>query len=74
LRQLGYKAGWYGAKIWTADRWFPSSRLCGQCGAVNAGLTLSDRTWVCPCGAVHDRDQNAASNLLAAMALEHAGT
>jgi putative transposase len=74
LRQLGYKADWYGSKIWTADRWFPSSRLCGQCGAVNAGLTLSDRTWVCPCGTVHDRDRNAAGNLLAAMTLEHAST
>jgi putative transposase len=67
LRQLDYKAGWYGSKIWTAGRWFPSSRLCGQCGAVNAGLTLSDRAWTCLCGAGHDRDVNAARNLLAAM-------
>ena len=46
---------------------FPSSKTCRDCGAVNAGLTLSDRTWACLCGAEHDRDHNAARNLLAAM-------
>lgn len=67
VRQLGYKADWYGSKVWAADRWFPSSKTCGACGAVNAGLTLSDRTWACLCGAEHDRDRNAARNLLTAM-------
>jgi putative transposase len=67
LRQLTYKAGWYGSKIWAADRWYPSSKTCSACGAVNAGLTLADRAWVCACGAAHDRDVNAAANLLAAM-------
>ncbi|WP_406046042.1 transposase [Micromonospora sp. NBC_00898] len=67
VRQLEYKTNWYGSKIWAADRWYPSSKTCGQCGAINAGLTLSDRVWTCQCGAVHDRDHNAARNLLAAM-------
>lgn len=67
LRQLAYKADWYSAKVWAADLWFPSSRTCSACGAVNAGLTLDDRTWECACGARHDRDRNAARNLLAAM-------
>ncbi|MFI7073534.1 RNA-guided endonuclease InsQ/TnpB family protein [Micromonospora sediminicola] len=67
VRQLTYKADWYGSKVWAAGRWFPSSKTCGDCGVINAGLTLSDRSWACPCGAVHDRDHNAARNLLAAM-------
>ncbi|MEV0053391.1 RNA-guided endonuclease TnpB family protein [Saccharopolyspora shandongensis] len=67
-RQLDYKADWYGCRIWKADRWFPSSKMCGDCGRVNQGLVLADRTWVCPdCGVLHDRDDNAAGNLLAAM-------
>ncbi|TDD87804.1 transposase [Actinomadura darangshiensis] len=66
-RQLGYKADWYGAQVWAADRWFPSSRLCGNCGTVNAALTLADRAWQCGCGTIHDRDTNAARNLLTAM-------
>jgi len=67
VRQLEYKAGWYGSKVWAADRWFPSSKTCSACGAINQGLTLSDRTWVCLCGVEHDRDHNAARNLLTAM-------
>ncbi|MFA1548772.1 RNA-guided endonuclease InsQ/TnpB family protein [Actinomadura chokoriensis] len=66
-RQLAYKADWYGAQVWAADRWFPSSRLCGDCGTINTALTLADRTWQCACGTVHDRDVNAAHNLLAAL-------
>lgn len=64
LHQLAYKTTWYGSRLVVADRWFPSSRLCATCGAVNASLTLSDRTWTCPCGATHDRDVAAARNLL----------
>ena len=45
------------------DRWFPSSKLCGDCGSINANLTLSDREWTCECGAIHDRDLNAARNI-----------
>jgi putative transposase len=67
VRQLEYKTGWYGSKLWVADRWYPSSKTCSECGAVNAGLTLADRSWVCACGVTHDRDHNAARNLLAAM-------
>ncbi|MEV2220530.1 RNA-guided endonuclease TnpB family protein [Nocardia vinacea] len=70
VRQLGYKADWYGARLWKADRWFPSSKTCGapDCCRIHRGLVLADRTWVCPgCGVVHDRDRNAASNLLTAM-------
>ncbi|PWU43530.1 transposase [Micromonospora globispora] len=67
IRQLEYKAGWYGSKVWAADRWYPSSKMCGDCGVVNAELTLSDRVWTCQCGTLHNRDRNAARNLLAAM-------
>jgi putative transposase len=74
LRQLEYKAGWYGSKVWAADRWYPSSKTCSSCGAINAGLTLGDRSWVCLCGTEHQRDVNAARNLLATMTLEHAST
>ncbi len=67
-RLLTYKAGWYGSEIVVADRWFASSRLCRACGAINASLTLNDRVWVCVCGVRHDRDVNAARNLLAQVA------
>jgi putative transposase len=63
-RQLAYKAGWYGCDLRIADRWYPSSKTCSACGAVNASLTLSDRRWQCPaCAAQHDRDENAGTNL-----------
>ncbi|MEU9833766.1 RNA-guided endonuclease TnpB family protein [Streptosporangium sp. NPDC048047] len=68
IRQLGYKADWYGSRIWKADRWFPSSKTCGHCKQINRALALADRVWVCTgCGTLHDRDDNAAGNLLAAM-------
>lgn len=70
FRQLEYKSRWYGSSVWAADRWFSSSRLCGGCGTINRDLTLADRVWTCGCGLVHDRDANAARNLLAAMNLE----
>ena len=64
VRQLEYKAELYGAFVVKVDRWFPSSRLCHDCGSKNEGLTLSDRTWICEdCGVVHERDLNAAKNL-----------
>ena len=63
-RQLTYKAGWYGAKVIEADMWFPSSKLCSQCGCVKDTLTLSERVFACEdCGFVADRDVNAAINL-----------
>ncbi|WP_327114109.1 transposase [Nocardia sp. NBC_01730] len=68
VRLLEYKVGWYGSRVWKADRWFASSKTCGACRRVEHGLTLNDRTWKCRgCGVVHDRDDNAAGNLLAAM-------
>jgi transposase len=63
---LEYKCAWYGRDLVVADRWFPSSKLCGNCGSLREKLPLNVRTWTCGCGAMHDRDVNAARNLLAA--------
>ncbi|MDP9844604.1 putative transposase [Streptosporangium lutulentum] len=63
---LEYKTRWYGRELVVADRWFPSSKLCSACGAITASMPLHVRDWVCACGAVHDRDVNAAKNILAA--------
>ena len=64
LVKLEYKCAWYGAGFEKADRWFPSSRLCADCGWHNAEMTLSDRQWYCGgCGALIERDVNAALNL-----------
>ncbi|BAY51108.1 putative transposase [Thermostichus vulcanus NIES-2134] len=66
VRQLEYKAQWYGRTLVKIDRWFPSSKRCGQCGHIVEWLPLSVREWDCPkCGAHHDRDINAARNILA---------
>ncbi|MFF4478861.1 RNA-guided endonuclease InsQ/TnpB family protein [Streptomyces sp. NPDC001520] len=63
---LEYKCAWYGRELVTVDRWFPSSKLCGACGTVREKLPLNVREWTCDCGTVHDRDVNAARNILAA--------
>ncbi|MCO6750473.1 transposase [Streptomyces sp. IpFD-1.1] len=63
---LEYKCAWYGRELVVIDRWFPSSKLCGNCGTVRARLPLNVCEWTCDCGAVHDRDVNAAGNILAA--------
>jgi putative transposase len=63
---LEYKAQWYGREVITIDRWFPSSKLCSVCGALQEKMPLHVRTWTCTCGITHDRDVNAANNLLAA--------
>ncbi|MDG4763143.1 transposase [Solwaraspora sp. WMMD406] len=62
---LAYKADWYGRDLVVVDRWFPSTRLCSACGALAQHLPLAVRSWTCRCGRTHDRDVNAARNLLA---------
>ena len=67
VRQLEYKCNWYGRTFVKIDRWFPSSKRCGHCGHIVDKLTLNIREWDCPkCGTHHDRDVNAAKNILAA--------
>jgi putative transposase len=66
-RQLTYKCERYGRRLVVIDRWYPSSKTCSACGHLRAELGLSTRHWRCPsCGARHDRDINAAQNILAA--------
>ncbi len=63
-RQLEYKAERRGGMVVVADRWFPSSKTCSDCGSVQKDMPLSLRQWICQdCGASHDRDMNAARNL-----------
>ncbi|WP_346778699.1 RNA-guided endonuclease TnpB family protein [Burkholderia sp. Ac-20353] len=67
VRQLTYKAAWYGRTLIGIDRWYPSSKRCSDCGHIVASMPLKVRTWACPkCEAIHDRDINAARNVLAA--------
>ncbi len=62
---LEYKANWNDKTIIKIDRWYPSSKNCSVCNTINQGLTLKDRVWTCrACGATHDRDINAANNIL----------
>ncbi|MEU5941357.1 RNA-guided endonuclease TnpB family protein [Micromonospora sp. NPDC047548] len=63
---LEYKADWYGRDLITVDRWYPSTKLCSTCGMLAEHMPLNVRSWTCRCGVVHDRDVNAARNLLAA--------
>lgn len=62
-RQVEYKSVWNRKYLAVIDRFYPSSRLCRDCGAINETLTLSDRQWVCDCGLAHDRDLSAAINI-----------
>jgi putative transposase len=64
-RQLEYKAAWYGRELLIADRFAPTSKTCSACGTVQAEMPLKVRAWTCPdCGTAHDRDVNAAKNVL----------
>jgi len=66
VRQLEYKASWYGRTLVKIDRWYPSSKRCSHCGHVLDSLSLDERFWTCPaCSTFHDRDRNAAQNVLA---------
>ncbi|MGW0643205.1 RNA-guided endonuclease InsQ/TnpB family protein [Streptomyces badius] len=62
---LEYKCAWYGRDLVAIDRWFPSSKLCSACGTLQGKMPLHARTWTCACGVTHDRDVNAAKNVLA---------
>lgn len=60
-----YKGAWYGSYAEKVDRWFASSKTCSDCGAKNSLLKMSDKEWACSkCGVLHDRDVNAAINIL----------
>jgi putative transposase len=64
---LDYKAHRYGRTLVKVDQWYASSRLCSACGHRDGPKPLKVRVWVCPgCGVTHDRDVNAAENILAA--------
>jgi putative transposase len=66
LRVLAEKAVRYGRTVTKVDRWFPSTQLCSVCGALGDKKPLGVREWRCDCAVVHDRDENAARNILAA--------
>ena len=64
-RQIQYKALWNNIKVIEADRFYPSSKTCSECGSIKKDLKLSDREYVCTeCGCVIDRDKNASINLM----------
>jgi putative transposase len=62
-RLLRYKQAWRHGLVATADRWFPSTKICSKCGVVNHGIALRDRMFICRNGHTLDRDRNAATNL-----------
>jgi putative transposase len=67
VRQIEYKARWRCRTVIRIDRWHPSTKTCGACGASQAALSLADREWTCAaCSTEHDRDVNAAKNIRAA--------
>ncbi|GIJ23935.1 RNA-guided endonuclease InsQ/TnpB family protein [Micromonospora lutea] len=66
VTMLEYKAARYGRTFGKVDRWFPSTRMCSDCGVIGDTMPLNVRSWTCPCGSTHDRDINAARNIRAA--------
>lgn len=63
---LEYKCNWYGRELIIINQWYPSSKTCSSCGSIQSKMPLSIREWICPdCGSHHDRDINAAKNILA---------
>ncbi|MBC8336901.1 MAG: transposase [Anaerolineales bacterium] len=65
VTMLGYKGEWYGCQVEKVSRWYPSSKTCSVCGTKMEAMPLNVRIWQCPmCGTVHDRDVNAAINIL----------
>ena len=74
VKKLVYVASKKGVKIVFIDKWYPSSKTCSACGAINQALNLRDRNWRCNgCGTVHDRDRNAAINIYRVGASTHEG-
>ena len=71
---LEYKARRHGRTFARVDRWLPSTRACSACGAIGAATPLHVRAWTCGCGTTHDRDVNAARNILAAGRVESSET
>ncbi|WP_324188123.1 transposase [Nocardia higoensis] len=66
VTMLGEKAARYGRAFSKVDRWLPSTRMCSNCGVIGEAKALHVREWTCGCGSTHDRDLNAAINILAA--------
>jgi len=65
ITMLIYKGDWYGCRVEKVSRWYPSSKTCSACGTVMVEIPLHVRKWQCPvCGVVHDREVNAAINIL----------
>lgn len=65
IAMIKYKAQWYGKKFIQIDRFYPSTKKCNKCGYKNNNITLDIRQWTCPnCGTQHQRDKNAAKNIL----------
>ena len=74
IKKLVYIAKKKGVKLTFIDKWYPSSKTCSVCSAVNEALNLRDRDWQCnDCGTVHDRDRNAAINIFRVGASTHEG-
>jgi putative transposase len=74
-RMLKYKSRWYGSTLIVAPQWYPSSKRCADCGHRVTSLPLSMREWMCPiCGVIHDRDLNAARNLMQFATASSAGS